>query len=114
MSTFPAPFQRTVTTGNKKKKKTSVVTVSNRSGGRFSNFLVPVNSFLYSSDDPYGTAPGNGYLGNPRMGICTYPTMMYSIRAIPTNAADFLYGSIPSIAPGVDAEQPQAITFQSS
>ena len=114
VSTFPAPFQRTVTTGNKKKKKTSVVTVSNRSGGRFSNFLVPVNSFLYSSDDPYGTAPGNGYLGNPRMGICTYPTMMYSIRAIPTNAADYLYGSIPSIAPGVDAEQPQAITFQSS
>ena len=93
--TFPAPYQTTIVTSSTKKKKTTAsVTVSSRSGGRFSSFVVPVSEILTSNTDPYSTAAGQGYRGNPRMGLCTYPTITWSFKGVPINGASFHYGNL--------------------
>ena len=94
-ATFPAPYQTTVVTSSSKKKKTTAsVTVSARDGGRFSAFVVPVSTILASNTDPYSTTAGQGYLGNPRMGLCTYPTVLWNFKGIPISQAAFHYGNL--------------------
>ena len=73
---FPAPHSLTYTTSGKKKKTTTTINVSQRDGGRFSGFVVPVSDILYSNTEPISTTSGKGYVGNPRIGKCTYPTVI--------------------------------------
>ena len=101
-ATFPAPYQTTVVTSSTKKKKTTAsVTVAARDGGRFSSFVVPVSDILTSNTDPYSTAAGQGYLGNPRMGLCTYPTVMWNFKGVPINDAAFHYGNLNDTDPTI-------------
>ena len=58
------------------------VTVMERDGERFSGFVVPVEEFLTSDYNPIG-GNGVGYQGNPRIGKCTVPTVMWSLTGIP-------------------------------
>lgn len=99
---------------NLKKKKTLVpngtTEVIQRDGARFSSFLVPVQAILYpGTDDPIGENPENtrefGYLGNPRAGLCTYPTVMWSVTALPQAASQFLYASLNSPNPIIDLKE---------
>lgn len=100
--TFPAPYQTTVVTSSTKKKKTTAsVTVAARDGGRFSSFVVPVSDVLTSNTDPYSTVAGQGYLGNPRMGLCTYPTVMWNFKGVPINDAAFHYGNLNDTDPTI-------------
>ena len=100
--TFPAPYQTTVVTSSTKKKKTTAsVTVAARDGGRFSSFVVPVSDILTSNTDPYSTIAGHGYLGNPRMGLCTYPTVMWNFKGVPINDAAFHYGNLNDTDPTI-------------
>ena len=92
---FPAPHSRL----------TDGVTVSERDGERFSGFIVPVGDILYSNTAPVLDNVANrrqGYDGNPRVGKCTYPTVMWKITGIPVDDANFLYGNLnvtnPTIA----------------
>ena len=93
--TFPAPFTTTIVTSSTKKKKTSAsVTISARNGGRFSAFVVPVEEVLTSNPEPYSATPGQGYLGNPRMGLCTYPTVQWEFKGVTEETSEWHYGDL--------------------
>jgi hypothetical protein len=101
-ASFPAPYQTTIVTSSTKKKKTTAsVTVAARDGGRFSSFVVPVSDILTSNTDPYSTVAGAGYRGNPRMGLCTYPTIMWNFKGVPINDAGFHYGNLNDTNPTI-------------
>ena len=70
----------------------SVKGVSERSGGRFSGFIVPTSDFLTANTDPIGVDNGGGYEGNPRVGKCTYPTVMWNMIGVPDTDASYLFG----------------------
>jgi len=54
----------------------------NRSGDMFSAFTVPVAKILYSNTTSIGSSI-HGYNGNPRIGLCTYPTIQWKLLGIP-------------------------------
>lgn len=87
-SNFPAPYTTKTFGGNS-------VTISERGGERFSSFIVPVGDILYSNTAKINT----GYVGNPRMGKCTYPTIMWSLTGIPVEDANYFYGNLNSTNP---------------
>ena len=92
---FPAPYTTTVVTSSSKKKKTSAsVTVSARNGGRFSSFIVPTEEILRSNPAPYSTEAGQGYIGNPRMGLCTYPTVQWEFKGITSETSQWNHGDL--------------------
>ena len=95
---FPAPHSFTITSGGKKKQTTTVTTVSQRDGERFSGFLVMADDVLYSNPAPLGGTQ-RGYLGNPRVAKCTYPTIMWSMTGIGPDLAPFHYGNLNSTNP---------------
>jgi len=99
-------------TGSKKKKlvPTGTTQVIQRDGAKFSSFLVPVQAIMYpGNDDPIGENPEDinsfGYQGNPRAGLCTYPTVMWSVTAIPQAASQFLYTSLNSPNPVIQLKE---------
>jgi hypothetical protein len=91
----------TFTSSGKKKKTTSTVNVSERDGGRFSGFVVPVSDILYSNTEPISTDNGFGYVGNPRIGKCTYPTVMWNFTGVPVGNRGFLYGNLNGTNPTI-------------
>jgi hypothetical protein len=71
------------------------VTASERGGERFSSFVVPVEEILRSNPNPQPTSERfNGYLGNPRIGKCTYPTITWSMKAVSQGDAPYFYGNL--------------------
>ena len=100
---FPAPHSLTTTSGRKKKKTTSTITLSDRDGERFSGFVVPVGDILYSNTAELAGGAGSygGYVGNPRIGKCTYPTVMWTITGVPLAAAPYLYGNLNKTNPTI-------------
>jgi hypothetical protein len=98
---FPAPHSLSFTSTGKKKKTTSVLNVSDRAGERFSSFVVPVSDILTANTDPVGQGAGEGYVGNPRIGKCTYPTIMWSITGVPINTSNYFYGNLNSTNPTI-------------
>ena len=98
---FPAPHSLTTTSGGKKKKTTSTITLSERGGERFSGFVVPVGDLLTSNTSPISSVARGGYVGNPRIGKCTYPTVMWSITGIPLEDTPYLYGNLNSTNPTI-------------
>ena len=66
--------------------------VSERDGGRFSGFIVPVSDLLTSNTNPISIGGPGGYAGNPRVGKCTYPTIMWNMIGIPDNDAAYFNG----------------------
>tara|TARA_R110002124_G_scaffold74105_2_gene198553 strand:- start:2212 stop:4707 length:2496 start_codon:yes stop_codon:yes gene_type:complete len=99
---FPAPHS--VVTGGgggKKSSGDSTVTLSQRDGGRFSGFIVPVGDLLYSNTAAISSNNRLGYVGNPRMGKCTYPTVMWAISGIPNADASYLYGNLNGTNPTI-------------
>ena len=93
---YPASYSFTQYSGGKKKKKTAI-TVNNRGTGLFSGFIVPVGDILYSDIDPLT----RGFLGNPRVAKCTYPTIMWSIEGVPVRDSQFLYGNLNQTNPTI-------------
>ena len=98
---FPAPHSLVYTSGGKKKKTTSTLNISQRDGDRFSGFVVPVSDILYSNTEPVSTSNGFGYVGNPRIGKCTYPTVMWKFTGVPNGDAGFLYGNLNGTNPTI-------------
>ena len=71
--------------------------VANRGGNGFSCFVVPVSDILYSNPNPIGPTVNSraGYYGNPRIGKCTYPTIMWTFTGVPTtDSQNYLYGNL--------------------
>ena len=71
----------------------------NRSTGLYSRFITCTEDILFSdtSKFPGGGSFGNllaGYVGNPRVGICTYPTIMWKMTSIPANKTQFHNGAL--------------------
>ena len=97
---FPAPHSLTTTSGGKKKKTTNSITVSRRDGERFSGFIVPVGDMLTSNTNAISDQR-DGYVGNPRVGKCTYPTVMWTISGVPLEDAPFLYGNLNGTNPTI-------------
>ena len=98
---FPAPASLTTTSGGKKKKTTSTITLSERGGERFSGFVVPVGDLLTANTNPISSVARGGYIGNPRIGKCTYPTVMWSITGIPLEDTPYFYGDLNSTNPTI-------------
>jgi len=98
---FPAPHSITTTSGGKKKKTTNTITISARGGDRFSGFVVPVGDILYSNTAEISGGNGGGYVGNPRIGKCTYPTIMWTITGVPLADAPYLYGNLNGTNPTI-------------
>ena len=96
---FPAPHSITTTSGGKKKKKTTTTNMSDRAGGRFSCFVVPVADLLTANTNPVSSSNADGYVGNPRIGKCTYPTIMFSLIGTPVADNSFLYGNLGGTNP---------------
>ena len=101
---FPAPHSLRWTTSTKKKKTTQTMTVSERGGERFSGFVFPVHDMLVSNTNPISNTNGLGYVGNPRVGKCTYPTVMFSIQGVPVNNSAFLYGNLNGTDPQISLQ----------
>tara|TARA_R110002051_G_scaffold167858_2_gene238534 strand:- start:228 stop:2735 length:2508 start_codon:yes stop_codon:yes gene_type:complete len=98
---FPSPHSLSFTTTGKKKKTTQTLSVSERGGGRFSSFIVPVDDILTSDTTPISELNGLGYTGNPRVGKCTYPTVTWKMIGIPTSDSQYLYGNLNSTNPTI-------------
>ena len=98
---FPAPHSLTTTSGGKKKKTTSTITLSERGGERFSGFVVPVGDLLTANTNPISSVSRGGYIGNPRIGKCTYPTVMWGITGIPLEDTPYLYGNLNTTNPTI-------------
>ena len=78
------------------------VTLSERDGGRFSAFIVPVSDILHENLDPIVNGiHGTGYYGNPRVAKCTYPTIMWSFVGIPIDAGAFHYSNLNATNPSI-------------
>lgn len=105
VAAFPAPHSTVYTSSGKKKKKTTTTNFSARGGERFSSFVVPVSDILYSNTDPISTASRQGYVGNPRIGKCTYPTVAWKMTAVPRDDAQFFYGNLNSTNPTITLKQ---------
>jgi len=99
---FPAPHSLSIVkNGGKKKKSTSTITTSQRDGERFSGFIVPVSDLLTANTTSIAGGGRSGYVGNPRIGKCTYPTVMWSIMGIPLEDAPYLYGNLNETNPTI-------------
>lgn len=99
---FPAPHSLTlVKNSGKKKKSTSTITTSERDGERFSGFIVPVSDILTSNTNSIAGGARSGYVGNPRIGKCTYPTVMWSMLGIPLDESSYLYGNLNDTNPTI-------------
>ena len=98
---FPSPHSLSFTTTGKKKKTTQTLSVSERGGGRFSSFIVPVDDILTSNTTPISELNGLGYTGNPRVGKCTYPTVTWKMVGIPTSDSQYLYGNLNTTNPTI-------------
>ena len=98
---FPSPHSLSFTTTGKKKKTTQTLSVSERGGGRFSSFIVPVDDILTSNTTPISELNGLGYTGNPRVGKCTYPTITWKMIGIPTSDSQYLYGNLNTTNPTI-------------
>ena len=80
-----------------------------RSGGLFSSFVVPVQDLLKSNltaipqDKPsgYKAAGGSGYAGNPRIGICTYPTVSWTVTGVPLVDLKYFYSNLNGTDPQI-------------
>jgi len=71
-------------------------------GSRFSGFSVLTNDILYSNTAPVATGgAGLGYVGNPRVGKCTYPTVMWKMTGFTQEDAGFLYGNLNQVNPTI-------------
>jgi hypothetical protein len=81
------------------------VTISQRGGERFSGFAVLVGDLLYSNTTPIATGEGKGYVGNPRIGKCTYPTITWSMTGIPMADAAYHYGNLNSLDPVINIKE---------
>ena len=95
LSRFPAP-STSLQTG---------VVVSERGGDRFSGFVVPVADILYSDTTPLldnvNSTRVQGYPGNPRLGKCTLPTVMWKLTGVPVSDAPFIYGNLNAPNPTI-------------
>ena len=90
---FPAP------------RKVGGVWVSERGGERFSAFAVMVGDILYSNTAPIESIYPGGYVGNPRIGACTYPTVTWSMTGIPMSEAQYHYGNLNSLDPVINIKE---------
>ena len=81
------------------------VTISQRGGEQFSAFAVPVGDLLYSNTTPIANGEGKGYVGNPRIGKCTYPTITWSMTGIPMSDAAYHYGNLNSLDPVINIKE---------
>jgi hypothetical protein len=75
------------------------ITVSNRTLNKYSAFVVPVQDILQT--DALVPISSFGYVGNPRVGLCTYPTVTWSLEGIPMADKNFLYGNLNSTNPTI-------------
>lgn len=72
-------------------------TVSQRDGEDWSGFVVPVDDILRADTTSMGA--GFGYTGNPRIGKCTYPTVMWTVEGVPLEDGQYLYGNLNGTDP---------------
>jgi len=76
--------------------------VSQRDGGRYSGFVVPVSDLLTSNTNAMSVhGPAGGYVGNPRIGKCTYPTVMWNMTGVPDTDAAYLHGNLNGTNPEI-------------
>lgn len=101
LARFPAPHSLISVSGGKKSSSSNTISVSERDGERFSGFIVPVGDILHSNTAAIATGNGAGYVGNPRMAKCTYPTIMWTLTGIPLTDASYLYGNLNGTNPTI-------------
>jgi len=70
----------------------------NRDSQRFASFIVPVRDILYS-DVNADSSCGAGFLGNVRVGKCTYPTIKWKMTGVSQNSAAYHYANLNSANP---------------
>ena len=92
---FPAPHYN---------RKNATVKVSDRgdADARFAGFMVPVSEILYDDESPVISLQNGsetGYIGNPRMGKCSLPTIMWKLTGIPSNDAAHHYTNLNGPTP---------------
>lgn len=61
-----------------------------RQGAIFSGFVVPVQELLESDQSSLGVEY-NGFKGNPRIGMCTYPTIQWKLTGISNSNTPYFY-----------------------
>ena len=66
---------------------------------RFSGFALLVGDLLTSNTAPIQAVYPGGYVGNPRIGKCTYPTVTWSMTGIPIADSNFHYGNLNATDP---------------
>lgn len=80
-------------------RNTGGVSYSGRADMRWNSFAVMVSDLLYSNTAPIHADFANGYSGNPRLGVCTYPTIMWTFTGIPSEDSAYLYGNLNGTDP---------------
>ena len=70
-------------------------------GDHFAGFTVLTDDILYSNMNPASTSPSYGYEGNPRVGRCIYPTVMWKMTGYTTGDSGFLYGNLNGASPTI-------------
>lgn len=92
----------------------STQNISQRSGDGFSCFVVPVADILASNTSPIGGTNaggvGKGYVGNPRIAKCTYPTVMWTMTGILAEDVLYHYGNLNGTRPTIRLKGDPATT----
>jgi hypothetical protein len=61
---------------------------------RFSTFMVPVEMVIEADMADDNTTDMTGFVGNPSMGVCTLPTVMWTMTGIPNTQVQYLHGNL--------------------
>ena len=56
--------------------------------------MVPVENVIESDMSDDNTSSNTGFEGNPNMGLCTLPTIMWTMTGIPATQVQYLHGNL--------------------
>ena len=73
-------------------------------GDLFAGFTVLTDDILYSNMNPASPSTTYGYEGNPRVGRCIYPTVMWKMTGYTTGDSGFLYGNLNGTSPTISVK----------
>jgi len=56
--------------------------------------MVPVEMVIEADMADDNTTDMTGFVGNPSMGVCTLPTVMWTMTGIPNTQVQYLHGNL--------------------
>ena len=92
--TIYVAFQSKISNGNTAAGDYEDTIIKRTDTEKFSSFLVPVEELIDGSFEDDNSNPHQGFDGNPFMGLCTIPTIMWTMTGVPVSQTQYLHGNL--------------------